>query len=100
MNDRHYPLRHPEADECYSVDGGVRFDEINKAGVQCKSLLTRHFTNHENHVGSRMFQSKRFDGGIFPMMRDLSSPLNANDNVEQSLSQSVITVEDDREQLG
>ena len=37
--------------------------------------------------------------GVFPLLRNVSPPSNANDDVEQSLPQSGITVEGDLEQL-
>ena len=42
---------------------------------------------------------EHFDCGIFPLLRNIIPPPNANNDVEQSLSQGGITVEGDLEQL-
>ena len=42
---------------------------------------------------------KHLDDGVFPLLWNISPPPNANDDVEQSLSQGGITVESDLEQL-
>ena len=42
---------------------------------------------------------EHLDDGVFSLLRNVSPPQNANDDVEQSLPQSEITVEGDLEQL-